>query len=218
MPRQNRVTPYGEIVATPERGTFLGNRGILHDDAGNVVRHARNRAWIICVLSVEGRRRQIMRPGTWTELFFLDEATAFAAGHRPCALCRRADYVRFVETWQTLHSGKSSADAIDAQLHNERVEPSTRAQRHHHGPLDDLPDGVFVLHDGAPHLVLGDLLLTWSAAGYQSRSQRPKHTQARVITPPSLVAVLRTDWRSLVPVVHPSATTPAVRLSHRPPI
>ncbi|MFL5961390.1 MAG: hypothetical protein ACJ757_00655 [Gaiellaceae bacterium] len=216
---QNRVTPLSELIDTPARGLVYGNRGCLHDDTGRIRRRYNGRRWISCQLQFKDwRRGSLLQPGKFTELFFLDEATAFAAGHRPCALCRRADYVRFVETWQTLHSGKSSADAIDAQLHNERVEPSTRAQRHHHGPLDDLPDGVFVLHDGAPHLVLGDLLLTWSAAGYQSRSQRPKHTQARVITPPSLVAVLRTDWRSLVPVVHPSATTPAVRLSHRPPI
>jgi len=102
-------------------------------------------------------------------------------------------------------TGQSSADAIDAQLHDERVESDMRAQRHHDAPLDELPDGAFVLHDGAPHLVLGGSLLAWSAAGYSTRTPRPTERQARVITPPSLVAVLRTDWQSLVPVVHPSA-------------
>jgi hypothetical protein len=135
----------------------------------------------------------------------LDEATAFAAGHRPCALCRRADYNRFVSIWQATHAGQASADSIDLQLHEERVDPGTRAQRHHDAPFDDLPDGAFVLHDGTPHLVLGESILAWSAAGYPSRTPRPSARQARVITPPSLVAVLRTDWQSLVPVVHPSA-------------
>ena len=95
-----------------------------------------------------------MQPGRFTELFFLDEATAFAAGHRPCALCRREDYVRFVEIWRELHPGQIGADAIDAQLHTERVDPQTRGQRHHEAPLDELPDGTFVLRKGAPWLVL----------------------------------------------------------------
>ena len=138
-------------------------------------------------------------------MFFLDEATAFAAGHRPCALCRRADYNRFVERWQTLHRGQSSADPIDAQLHDERVDPLTRVQRHHDAPFDDLPDGAFVLLGGVPHLVVGAELLAWSAAGYTARTARPIRRQARVITPPSLVAILRTDWQSLVPLLHPSA-------------
>src|SRR4029079_7501747 len=115
---------YGEIVATPERGLLMGNRGILHDDAGRIVRHARNRAWLICVLSFRGRRRQLMRPGTYTELFFLDEATALAAGHRPCAECRREDYRRFVEYWSIATARNESgprATEIDLRLHSERV-------------------------------------------------------------------------------------------------
>jgi hypothetical protein len=203
---RNRVTPLSELIATPARGLVYGNRGCLHDDNGQIRRRYNGRRWISCQLRYKNwQRGPLLQPGKFTELFFLDEATAFAAGHRPCALCRRADYLRFVETWQTLHPGQSGADAIDAQLHDERIDSDTRAQRHHDAPLDDLPDGAFVLHDGAPHLVLGDSLLAWSAAGYATRSPRPIRKQARVITPPSLVAVLRTDWRSLVPVVHPSA-------------
>jgi hypothetical protein len=194
------------LIATPSRGLVYGNRGCLHDDTGRIRRRYNGRRWISCQLQFKDwRRGPILQPGKFTELFFLDEATAFAAGHRPCALCRRADYTRFVELWRILHPAHSGADAIDAQLHDERVDPETRAQRHHGAPLDELPDGVFVLHDGAPHLVLGESLLAWSAAGYTARTPRPLRTQARVITPPSVVAVLQTDWQSLVPVVHPSA-------------
>jgi hypothetical protein len=203
--RQNRVTPLSELIATPARGLVYGNRGCLHDEAGRIRRRYNGRRWISCQLRFKDwRRGSLLQPGKFTELFFLDEVTAFAAGHRPCALCRRADYNRFVETWQTLHPGQSGADAIDAQLHAERVEPETRAQRHHDAQLDDLPDGTFVLHDDAPHLVLGDNLLAWSAAGYTARRPRPSK-QVRVVTPPSLIRVLRTDWESLVPIVHPSA-------------
>ena len=205
---QNRVTPLSELIDTPVRGLVYGNRGCLHDDTGRIRRRYNGRRWIACQLQFKGwQRGPLLQPGKFTELFFLDEATAFAAGHRPCALCRRADYNRFVEIWQTLHPGQSGADAIDATLHDERLAPDTRAQRHHDTAVDDLPDGVFVLHDGAPHLVLGDSLLAWSPAGYLARCPRPTDRQARVITPPSLAAVLRTGWQSLVPVVHPSATT-----------
>jgi hypothetical protein len=203
---QNRVTPLGELIDTPARGLVYGNRGCLHDDNGRIRRRYNGRRWIACQLRFKDWQRSPLRqPGKFTELFFLDEATAFAAGHRPCALCRRADYTRFVEMWRILHPAQSGADAIDAQLHDERVDPDTRAQRHHDAPLDELPDGVFVLHDGAPHLVLGDSLLLWSAAGYSARRRRTLRTQARVITPPSVVALLRGGWQSLVPVVHPSA-------------
>ena len=204
--RQNRVTPLSELIATPARGLVYGNRGCLHDDTGRIRRRWNGRRWISCQLRFnDWQRKALLQPGKFTELFFLDEVTAFAAGHRPCALCRRADYNRFVETWQTLHPGQDGADVIDAELHAERVDLETREQRHHDASLDDLPDGAFVLHDGKPHLVRGDGLLAWSPAGYTTRSLRPAGRQARVITPPSLVAVLRTGWQSLVPVVHPSA-------------
>jgi hypothetical protein len=204
--RQNRVTPLSELIATPERGLVYGNRGCLHDDTGRIRRRFNGRRWISCQLQFKDwQRGPLLQPGKFTELFFLDEATAFAAGHRPCALCRREDYNRFVERWLALHPGQNGADAIDAQLHDERVDPTTRGQRHHDAPLDDLPDGVFVLHDGTPHLILGDNLLAWSPAGYPARVRRTAAQTVRVITPPSLVEVLRTHWQSLVPLVHPSA-------------
>ena len=146
-----------------------------------------------------------MQPGRFTELFFLDEATAFAAGHRPCALCRREDYRRFTEIWAKLHPGLVGADAIDAQLHLERVAPRTRAQLRHEASLDELPDGSFVFQHGAPWLVLGRELLGWTAGGYANRRPRPPRELAVLITPPSLVAVLRAGWRPVVPLLHPSA-------------
>jgi hypothetical protein len=206
MPLQNRVTPLGDLVAKPARGLVYGNRGCLHDGSGRIRRRYNGKRWIACQLRFKNWHRQpLLQPGRFTELFFLDEATAFAAGHRPCALCRRDDYARLVEIWADVHPGQAGADAIDAQLHVERVAPGTRAQLHHDAPLDELPDGAFILHDGAPHLVLGAQLLRWTAAGYTAADTRPAGRQVVLITPPSLCAVLRTGWRPLVPLLHPSA-------------
>src|SRR4249919_454993 len=157
MPLQNRVTPLGDLVADPARGLVYGNRGCLHDDAGRIRRRYAVRRWIACRLEFRGwQRGPMMQPGRFTELFFLDEATAFAAGHRPCALCRHEDYDRFGGIWRGLHPGQAGADAIDAQLHGERVEPGARTHRTHPAAIDELPDGAFVLSDGDPYLVLGD--------------------------------------------------------------
>src|SRR5262249_50735958 len=128
VPLQNRVTPLGELVADPARGLVYGNRGCLHDADGRIRRPHAVRRWIACRLEFRGRRRAaLLQPGRYTELFFLDEATAFAAGHRPCAECRRVDYDRFVAAWRELHPGDGGADAIDARLHGERIDPATRA-------------------------------------------------------------------------------------------
>ena len=122
MPLRNRVTPLGELVADPARGLVYGNRGCLHDDQGRIRRQYNGRRWIACRLEFRGwLRRPLLQPGRFTELFFLDEATAFAAGHRPCALCRREDYTRFGSLWRDLHGGEGGADAIDARLHLERL-------------------------------------------------------------------------------------------------
>jgi hypothetical protein len=196
---RNRVTPLGELVADPARGLVYGNRGCLHDGEGRIRRRYNGRRWIACRLEFRGWHREpLMQPGKFTELFFLDEATAFAAGHRPCALCRRADYVRFQGLWR----GPSDADTIDARLHDERVDES-RSHRLHDAVLDQLPDGAFVLRDGEPWLVRGAELLHWTPGGYDERA--PRVGSARLITPPSLVDVLRAGWRSQLPLVHPSA-------------
>jgi hypothetical protein len=206
VPLRNRVTPLSELVAHPARGLVYGNRGCLHDETGRIRRRYAGKRWIACRLEFRGwRRGPLMQPRRFTELFFLDEATAFAAGHRPCALCRRPDYVRFVSIWREHHPGQVGADAIDAQLHAERVAVGTRGQLHHDAPFDELPDGAFVLNDGEPHVVVGQGLLQWTARGYVARKPRPARREAVVITPPSLVAVLQAGWRPLVPLLHPSA-------------
>ena len=205
MPLQNRVTPFSELVSDPARGLLYGNRGCLHDDSGRIRRMYATRRWIACQLEFRGwQRGPKLQPGLFTELFFLDEATAFAAGHRPCALCRRADYVRLGEIWRELHPGQVGADAIDLQLHGERVAPGTRAQLHHSSALDELPDGAFVVRENEPWLVLGRHLLHWTPAGYDERVARPRGMSATVVTPPSLVAVLRAAWAPIVPLFHPS--------------
>jgi hypothetical protein len=204
MPLQNRVTPLGDLVADPARGLVYGNRGCLHDAEGRIRRHHQVRRWIACRLEFRGRRRSpLMRPGRFTELFFLDEATALAAGHRPCAECRREDYDRFASRWLEMH-GKRGADTIDTRLHAERFDPVARTRRLHTARFDGLPDGAFVLHDGTPKLVLQDALLTWTPAGYTRREPKPGGT-ATLITPPSLVALLRVGWESAVPVLHPTS-------------
>lgn len=201
MPLQNRVTPLGKLVADPARGLVYGNRGCLHDDSGRIRRRFAVKRWIACRLEFRGWHREpLMQPGRFTELFFLDEATAFAAGHRPCALCRREDYDRFLEL-----ADAGGADEIDARLHDERLDPATRGRRRHDAPLDELPDGAFLLRDGEPWLVLGPELLRWTPAGYAERASRPTGDEALLLTPPSLVAVLRAGWEPVVPLLHPSA-------------
>jgi hypothetical protein len=212
MPRQNRVTPCGELIADPARGLVYGNRGCLHDDQARIRRPYDGKRWIACRLRFRGWHRQpLMAPGRFTELFFLDEATALAAGHRPCALCRRADYERLGAIWSDVHPGQKGADAIDAQLHRERVQFKTRTRMRHEAALDELPDAAFVLFERAPWLVLGGELLRWSPAGYLARRPRPVRQAAELITPPSLVAILRAGWQPVVPLLHPSARlTPSV--------
>jgi hypothetical protein len=206
VPLQNRVTPLGELIADPARGLVYGNRGCLHDEAGRIRRRSNGKRWIACRLRFrDWRRRPLMQPRRFTELFFLDEATAFSAGHRPCALCRREDYVRFGAFWRELHPGQGGADAIDEQLHAERLVPGAREQRHHEAPLGELPDGAFVLLEESPWVVLGSKLLRWTPAGYDASRPRPTGGQGVLITPPSLVAVLGGGWEPVVPLLHSSA-------------
>ncbi len=208
MPLRNRATPQQEIIADHARGLVYANRGVLVDAHGEIRRRWGVRRWIACRLEFKGRRRRpLMAPGRYTELFFLDEATAFAAGHRPCGECRYEDYTRFRALWQRLHPGQVGADAMDEQLHAERVDPETREQHRHPISFDDLPDGTFVLADERPWLVLDDELLEWTPAGYVAeRRARPRGATAMVLTPPSLLEVLRFGWEpATVPFLHPTA-------------
>jgi hypothetical protein len=212
MPRRNRVTPFGEIVAMPERGTMMGNRGILHDADGRIRRPWLVKRWLLCVLEFNGRHRTVMTPNRYTELFFLDEATGLAAGHRPCFECRRGRFLAFRDAWaagngSTIGPEPIKADMIDDRLHAERVGPD-RSKRTHRANLDDLPDGVFVNfggQDGDACLIRGDELLAWSPGGYRERQRRLRGEVVTVLTPGSTVQAIRSGY---VPEIHPSASMP----------
>ena len=201
MPRQNRVTPLGAIVAVADRGTLMGNRGCLHDARGSIRRAWQLKRWIVCVLKFKGRKRQVMTPGHYTELFFLDEVTALASGHRPCAECQRERFNAF--RCELATDAPRSAVEIDAQLHAERLAPDG-SKRLHAAELDALPDGAFVLLPGeqTPLLVWRDALLVWSAAGYADRLDRPRSATVNVLTPELTVRALRGGY---VPELHRSA-------------
>lgn len=198
MPRQNRVTPFGEIVATPARGTFMGNRGVLHNAAGVIVRPYQVQRWIICQLSFKGRQRVVMTRGRYTELFFLDEATALAAGHRPCAECRRAAYAGFRDAWVAAQpaidkSITPKVDEIDRILHQERI-TSTGKKVTYMASLADLPNGVFVLMRERPCLLWQDALFPWSPQGYGQPLPKEEALVIPVLTSRSTVGAIQQGY------------------------
>ena len=202
MPLQNRVTPSGDIVATPHRGLFTGNRGIIHDPATRTLtRRWANKAWLTCVCEFRGRRRKVMGGRSWTELFFLDEATALSAGHRPCFYCRRDDAVRFRAAWERGNGvANVLARDIDAVLHRERIAGGQKRLHPLPAPLEKLPDGAMVQAGGESFLIVRGRALAWSPAGYRE----PGNTiaDAMLLTPPSTLRALSAGYR---PVLHPSA-------------
>jgi len=194
-PARNRVTPAGDIVAIPLRGAWTGNRGILHRGR-EIVRFHASDLWITCALEFKGRYQEQWRPGHYTFLFFHDEAVAFAAGHRPCAECRRSSYDAFRSAWAAgLGVAVPSAREINRQLHGERLVAGTHRRRLHDVPWRDLPDGTFVVLDGIPAVALGDHLAEWTHEGYGRRRNRPRSGDARVLTPPSILAAFRAGYR-----------------------
>jgi hypothetical protein len=212
-PRQNRVLPTGEIVAVAQRGAWLGNRGIVHDGVGDqarVVRLHRGPLWIICALQHKDWRLPQWQAHHFTVLFFHDEAVAMAAGHRPCALCRRSAYNAYREAWvgaNGLFEGRvPRAFEMDRRLHSERLVHRTRIKRIHRRSWWSLPDGAFVLSDSAPTagpaLVWGDVVVPWSTEGYVAPVDRPRRGEVDVLTPPSTLGVLRAGY---VPQVDPAA-------------
>jgi len=193
-PARNRVTPRGEIIAVAGRGAWMGNRGRLHEGRGtrDIVRNHQSKTWITCKLEFKGRHAPQWAPNHYTQLFFLDEAVAFAAGHRPCAECRRADYNVYRQAWIQTHGGTTVyAREMDDRLHRERAGGSP-----HQLPWSGLPDGVFVDTDDGPAVVVGDHLAVWDgqAYTYRRRLPRPAAGSASVLTPPATVAVLRAGY------------------------
>lgn len=198
MPRQNTVTPFSTLIATPARGQWLGNRGCLHDEHGRIRRLYQTRRWIVCLLEFKGLRRELMRPGRWTELFFLDEATALAAGHRPCAYCQRARYDEFRARWAQANPGLASsarpgADEMDAVLHTERLN-AQRERLTYTARLDRLPEGAFVVHDGHASLVTSGQVRPWAPEGYGAPVALPPEALVSVLTPRSVVNTLAAEF------------------------
>lgn len=193
-PSRNRVTPTGDIAAFPLRGAWTGNRGILHDGR-EIVRFHAGDLWITCALRFRGRWHEQWRPHHFTWLYFHDEAVSFAAGHRPCGECRRADYVAYRDAWAAALGGPPpSAKGMNQRLHGERVVRGTHRRLIHPLPWPDLPTGTFTLVDDLPWLVVDDHLVEWTREGYGRRRSRPAAGTANVLTPPATVAVLRAGY------------------------
>jgi hypothetical protein len=207
MPLQNRVTPLGDIVATPQRGTFTGNRGIIHDPATRTLlnRHWTTKAWITCVCEFRGRRRDVMATRSWTELFFLDEATALAAGHRPCFYCRRDDANAFRAAWATGNGTLPlRAPEMDAVLDSERRDGRRKRLHDLPMPLERLPDGAMVQAGDGSFLMRGGRALHWSFDGYSEATDL--QATPKLITPPSTLRALMAGYR---PALHESVVGPS---------
>jgi hypothetical protein len=202
MPLQNRVTPTGDIIANPHRGMFTGNRGIIHDPATKTLtRRWAGPAWLICVCEFRGWRREVMGGRSWTELFFLDEATALSAGHRPCFYCRRDDANRFRAAWQEGNGvGHMLARDIDAVLHRERLDRGKKRLHALPMPLRQLPDGAMLQQGNESYLITQGRVLRWSFDGYRE-AQNPIE-DAMLLTSPSTLRALAAGYR---PVLHGSA-------------
>jgi hypothetical protein len=205
MPRQNRVTPFGDLIAVPQRGEMFGNRGILHDSHQRIVRYSQGRRWLVCRLEFHSRHRTIMRPGSYTELFFLDEATALAAGHRPCAECRHQEYLEFRRCWVAALADPSrtlpSADWMDAKLHGDRLmTPGVR--KTYQDDIAALADGVFTVYGSEPWLLWRSALIRWTPGGYDERRIRPSQGSVTVLTPRATARAIAAGY---TPMVHPSA-------------
>lgn len=206
MPLQNRVTPFGDIVAIAQRGLFTGNRGIIHDPATKTLLKRRwsSKAWLVCLCDFRGRRRVVMGGRSWTELFFLDEAVALSAGHRPCFFCRRPAAVAFRDAWAKGHAAKVPlAMEMDAVLHVERLDHGKK--RLHPVPRDinELPDGTVVAAAGEAYTLARGRAFRWTTRGYASTGEMPRADA--LLTPPSTLAALRAGYR---PLLHPDIELP----------
>ena len=206
MPLQNRVNPFSTLISTPERGAWTGNRGVIHNERKEIIKNHAVKYWITCVLDYKDARRSVMSPNRWTELFFLDEATAFAAGHRPCGFCRHADFKRFKELWLKANgeqyglTNKTKMDIIDAIIHQERLDKNG-LQKTFKSILTALPDGTFITFDEMEkaNLWFQQNLYEWSFSGYTKVFQFEKNQEVTVLTPLSYVAVFKAGY---VPEVH----------------
>lgn len=198
-PLQNRVDPFGELIRTKARGGWMGNRGLIHNDHQQIVRTFRLKAWITCRLEFKGRHRAVMTPNLYTELFFLDEATAFSAGHRPCAECRREDFNRFKSAWIKGNPAfglneKTLIGKIDEELHRERMNDQGKKATYMER-LDRLPNGCFIEHKARPYIISGlNQAAAWTAFGYEESIELPLGTEVVVLTPKSIVNTFQAGY------------------------
>ncbi|MET3503371.1 hypothetical protein ABIC45_005008 [Mucilaginibacter rubeus] len=195
---QNRVNPFGQLIKTTARGAWLGNRGVIHNEDKEIVRAFKIKAWITCALEFRGRHREIMQPDRWTELFFLDEATAFSAGHRPCFQCRYKDHQRFKEFWlkgnpQYGFDMKTPVAKIDDILQAERI-TADKSKVTYDENIKALPNGTFVIHEGQPYLLKDDQLYLWSAVGYEEGIALPHVDKLQVLTLRSFVNMFKAGY------------------------
>ena len=209
MPLQNRVTPFGDIIAIPLRGMFTGNRGIIHEPVTRTLLKRRwaNKAWLTCLCDFKGRRRAVMAHRSWTELFFLDEAVALAAGHRPCFFCRREAAEAFRAAWALARSVKvPPAREIDAVLHDERLDRGRKRLHAMPGPVNEMPDGSAIAAQGEAYILARGRAFRWTANGYAGPAEIP--AAPALLTPPSTLGALRVGYQ---PVLHPSIDNDAGR-------
>ncbi|HTM99793.1 MAG TPA: hypothetical protein VL088_13650 [Pedobacter sp.] len=201
---QNRVDPFGNIIDTSARGTWLGNRGQLHGKGKTILRPFKHQAWIICLLQFKNRHRQIMAPNLWTELFFLDEATALAAGHRPCFECRREDAKLFKAVWLKGNPGygydlKTPISKIDEILHRERIDVNQQKITFT-ALVNELPNGTFINIANEPYLLMDEYIYQWTAFGYHEGKKILSTVEVEVLTPSSIVNALRSGYGDSFPV------------------
>jgi hypothetical protein len=201
---QNRVDPWGNLIRTPARGAWMGNRGLIHDDRQHIVRSFKLKAWLICLLEFKGRKRPVMAPRQYTELFFLDEATAFSAGYRPCFECRRQDFEKFKSCWirgnpRYGFDEKTYIREIDEIIHQERMGPAGE-KISFESNIRDLPDGVFIIYDDNPFVLAGSFIFPWSPSGYGERVARPGSGTIKVLTPRSVVGAFRAGYQPQIAI------------------
>lgn len=207
MPLRNRVDPWGDLQAAAPRGLFTGNRGCLVDDAGHIVRHHRGSRWIICLTEYRDWHHPLTAPGRWTPLFFLDEAVALAAGHRPCGLCRRQAYLAFQEAVARAAATRTrpTTAELDRVLAHQRLRPGRGLVRGGDrstwtATITDLPVGCVVVADGVPRLLLEDRMLTFSFGGWIEPAHRPAQGRVTVLTPRISVGALTNGYRPVLRV------------------
>ncbi len=204
MSLQNRVNPWGFIIRTNERGTFMGNHRNIHNDKKEILKDFQTKRWITCRLKYKDRKRKVMTPHLYTELFFFDEASAFAAGHRPCAKCRRERFNEFKELWIKTNlksvNEKIRIEKVDGIIHSERIKEGKKVT--YKAKLKELPTGTFFSFNDEAYLISLGKIFLWSFAGYKPETSKIFPGEVDVLTPKSFVKIFEEGF---TPVIYKSA-------------